>query len=482
MSKFPLKSPSFAFVKADPELIRALEEFRNYVISSINDSALSPIASIPSPTQNDQIIVSTGPDTFQLESGDTARTSLGLGSSDAVTHKSLNLSGSLTVNGAVLFNSTFTSRGINDDATEEKVKIEDDIIQLETETAIGSGYTSKTVVEFDGTNDYLLRGGALTGISDGKKGTLVCRVKANTISNNRNILNATKAGANVFQLLNIVGSDKWNLSIRGVTGSNNDVYAISSTTAVVDTWYNIFISWDVLNDTDPLMFINEANVLDAAASALTNDTLDYSAFNDWCVGANIPGNSAKWHGQIDFIWMDLTQKLDVSDAAVRRKFIDSNGNPVDLGVSGEIPTGTAPILYLSGGQTDFLTNKGTGGNFTEYGDLSNIEDIDNVSKVFIGDSGIYLENIIGGAKGAGYINMHGYYVDGVEMSPFSTDDVEDAILDFIVGSDSITLIYNPDINQLAVKVYPPGIDLSEFNNSLKYPTAAQVMARMSLGI
>lgn len=52
------------------------------------------------------------------------------------------------------------------------------------------------------------------------------------------------------------------------------------------------------------------------------------------------------------------------------KFIDSNSDPVSLGYSGDVPTGTSPILYLSGEPAGFHYNRGTGGDFTVTGELS----------------------------------------------------------------------------------------------------------------
>lgn len=60
-------------------------------------------------------------------------------------------------------------------------------------------------------------------------------------------------------------------------------------------------------------------------------------------------------------WIDLTQSLDLSDPAVRGKFINGK-NPVDLGVNGELVTGSPPQFYLDGGAT--MSNKGTGGVLT----------------------------------------------------------------------------------------------------------------------
>jgi hypothetical protein len=55
--------------------------------------------------------------------------------------------------------------------------------------------------------------------------------------------------------------------------------------------------------------------------------------------------------------------------STRRKFIDSNGKPVDLGSDCSAPTGTAPAICFSGDASTFGTNKGTGGAFALTGTL-----------------------------------------------------------------------------------------------------------------
>lgn len=77
-------------------------------------------------------------------------------------------------------------------------------------------------------------------------------------------------------------------------------------------------------------------------------------------------------GYMSDFWFDVgTSLLNVNgviDQSTISKFIDSEGFPVDLGNTGSIPTGSSPTIYLHCGPTDpvstFLTNRGTGGNFT----------------------------------------------------------------------------------------------------------------------
>jgi hypothetical protein len=67
-----------------------------------------------------------------------------------------------------------------------------------------------------------------------------------------------------------------------------------------------------------------------------------------------------------------------------RKFIDAEGKPVDLGVDGSTPTGTAPAMFFSGDAIGFASNKGTGGVFILTGTLI---DADASEPVQVGGGG-----------------------------------------------------------------------------------------------
>ncbi len=64
--------------------------------------------------------------------------------------------------------------------------------------------------------------------------------------------------------------------------------------------------------------------------------------------------------------------IDFDIAANRALFHDLvTGDPVDLGANGELPTGSPPPIFLSGGKGDFPLNKGTAGEFYVTRNLEN---------------------------------------------------------------------------------------------------------------
>lgn len=66
-------------------------------------------------------------------------------------------------------------------------------------------------------------------------------------------------------------------------------------------------------------------------------------------------------GDICDFWMDMDNYIDFSVVSNRRKFIDSDYRPERLGISGEFPTGSSPIVFISGDQSVWRagTNSGT---------------------------------------------------------------------------------------------------------------------------
>jgi len=75
------------------------------------------------------------------------------------------------------------------------------------------------------------------------------------------------------------------------------------------------------------------------------------------------GTTQKFYGCIGPIWMDNTY-IDFSQASNRQKFTSSasDGKFRELGINGELPTGSQPKIYI----------RGTASNNTQFGSLSTV--------------------------------------------------------------------------------------------------------------
>ncbi len=351
----------------------------------------------------------------------------------------------------------FHSQGITDDATVEQINITDSLVDIHQNTDLGEAI-EVTYVTFDGTNDYMLRGAALTGAVNGKFGTIAARIRVSG-SGNRDIFNGNNLGGAVvkFQLAQPTGYIL--VRMDNAAGTNNPVEIHSNSVYPGSSdWLNILISWDCLNDTEGQLYINDISDYDTVNSDLDNEAIAYATCTNWGIGAEPFGFAAKYAGDMAFLYVNFDTAIDFSIEANRRLFFDASGVPVDLGPTGAIPTGTAPIMYFNGDSSEFPTNKGTGGGMTLTGN------IDGASEQFgvlhIRDTGYYTDSATGGDMGAETFNALNYYVNAVIVPTISSAD---ELTNKIINIDLNTLTANsPAAGQ--IPIYSAA--LSRFDNAL----------------
>jgi hypothetical protein len=219
--------------------------------------------------------------------------------------------------------------------------------------------------------NYMTRGSGLVGAADSKTG--IFSVWLNPALGPRQ---------NAALLVGDLSSGKVYIYLRHPLGDTTIAYFVveTSTAGFCSTvtpadipvnagWIHILCSWDTSTNT---RHIYVDDVVNQDPSSFSNNNIDYTN-PDWGVG-NIFSDS--YQGDMAELYFAPGQFLDFSVVANRRKFISVYGKPVDLGATGSIPTGTAPIMYhhiADGGtaNTEFPVNKGTGGNFTVTGTLTN---------------------------------------------------------------------------------------------------------------
>lgn len=146
----------------------------------------------------------------------------------------------------------------------------------------------------------------------------------------------------------------------------NRAYPTANWTWIADGfWHHIICSWDTNHASGSRLFscvidrfVTVTGSLDDQGSAFA---VPYSALTSWTLSVLEDWGAG---GDLAELWFAPGVMLDPTDTTVLNKFVDTGGNPVDLGADGSTPTGTAPILYLScqsGTADDFLTNLGSGG-------------------------------------------------------------------------------------------------------------------------
>lgn len=230
-----------------------------------------------------------------------------------------------------------------------------------------SGGASATPIGavFDGSNDYLSRGGGLTGAADGKLVTLSFWIKL--------------AGDAATDPILYGASGRWvtskdqttdNILVEARDSGGNvrlSVNSASNTLKAANGWQHVLASFDMANSSKRHLYIDDTSSL--SVSTYTNTDLDFT-LSDWFVG--IPATPAlKLAATLADLWFAPGVYIDFSVEANRRKFITAAGGPASLGSDGSAPTGTPPLLFLGGPEiSTWHTNKGTGGGMTVTGALT----------------------------------------------------------------------------------------------------------------
>jgi hypothetical protein len=224
-----------------------------------------------------------------------------------------------------------------------------------------SGYAT-TASDYDGTNDYATRGADLTGIADGKAGTLSLWARMDGGDGTNMILMANAVGvATSCVTIQRSAANRFQLSLRNAAlTSIGSINSASTNFTAGATWRNVLCSWDLAAGV-ARMYVTDVS---EGSVVPTNDTIDYTLGN-FSIGAGT-GGGTKFNGCLSEVFFH-TQFIDLTLAANRRKFISGSGKPVFLGADGSLPLGVQPLLYAPNGNP--TTNLGSGGAFTVTGSL-----------------------------------------------------------------------------------------------------------------
>jgi hypothetical protein len=219
-----------------------------------------------------------------------------------------------------------------------------------------TGYAPVSVT-FDGTNDSLERGAALTGLSNSKSAFASIWFKRNTTGSQNIFLQSNSGGFFNFSILadNRIEVIGYNSGYAFMTKIH------SSAITDVGNWHHCMWSF---NGTTQHMYVD--GVSDLASTNNVDGNVNWAADTQWVMGKA----SYMINADIaDFIFDDTY--VDLSDADNRAKFITTGGAPVDPGDDGATAMGASPLIYLnSNALATWHTNSGTGGGFTETGALT----------------------------------------------------------------------------------------------------------------
>jgi hypothetical protein len=222
-----------------------------------------------------------------------------------------------------------------------------------------AGYTPQGVHFSSAGPQFLNRGAALTGVTNTKVGAVSFWFRATANDANTFFIFSDNL-AFFFLRRNTTGVIQLIIS-DGISFNPINVATTSTVfTAANGSWHHYLASWNVAASPNVTIYVDGA--LDTNATPSTATQLDYAG-TDWF----LPNNGQPMDGDIADFWFDtgiaFASQLDLSVLANRQKFING-GNAVNLGTSGQTPSGTSPPVFFSGTVAAWNTNKGSGGGFT----------------------------------------------------------------------------------------------------------------------
>ena len=159
------------------------------------------------------------------------------------------------------------------------------------------------------------------------------------------------------------------IAFYGAVPAGTSAVSITSTSTITSSsgWVHVYLFADTTNTAVRGIYINGISDTLNIISYVSNAVIDYNGINyrytfgGSGVTTSVPSLNASL---ADFYWNDSVS-CTIGD-------FYNNGEPVDLGLTGQLPSGTAPVFYLSkaGNGNSWATNSGTGGNFTVTGSLT----------------------------------------------------------------------------------------------------------------
>jgi len=238
---------------------------------------------------------------------------------------------------------------------------------------------SYDAVFFDGHYDYLLRG-PLTGASDGTVLTTSFWARF-TFSGLAAAQDPLFVGQLTVQQAGFVvdlNTTNGNLVFIGRNAAKDPILELNAQSQIVaNEWTHVLFSVDLSDTGSPLsklhLYFNDVEVTSPNLTVFENDDFAISSGNvNIARWASSLGHYRLFQGDLAELYF-TNEYVDFSIEANRRKFITATGTPEDLGSDGSTPTGTQPLIYLTGNASVWNTgtNQGSGGDFTMNSGVTN---------------------------------------------------------------------------------------------------------------
>lgn len=221
---------------------------------------------------------------------------------------------------------------------------------------------SAVAVAFDGSADWIDYGDVSASLADSKLVTLSFWMNlASWPGSSDRVFIGLSNGSNIrFALLLNVASGEFRFTGRGSPGT---ILTSVISNIPVGSWFHFLCSIDMASGIQ--VYVDDADyTANVATTTFTDAALDFTP-TDFEIGS-LNGGGAKFACDAADLWIDFGAALDISVEANRRKFISATGKPVDLGATGNLPTGSQVEITHNAVVASWHTNVGSisGGTLT----------------------------------------------------------------------------------------------------------------------
>jgi Concanavalin A-like lectin/glucanases superfamily len=229
---------------------------------------------------------------------------------------------------------------------------------------------------FDGSTGYLKR---LVSELNIHAGTFSCWFNlAGGNGTNMSIFSAYSGTIPNITTVNITRNSSNVIDVKLVSGGGSTLtfeYSTVGTHTSGGGWVHLMTSWNcnfASGSKIANLYINgvsDVTIVSDASSAFSTvgNGMEHT------VGIDNPNGSVGiefFNGSLAELYMAPTSFIDLSTLANRRKFLTATKRPAFLGVTGALPTGSQPPIYLKGSGTGFNVESGSLSNYTTVGTLT----------------------------------------------------------------------------------------------------------------
>jgi hypothetical protein len=215
----------------------------------------------------------------------------------------------------------------------------------------GPNQYNSSASDLDGSADFLTRGAGLTGATDTKLLTCAFSLKSDAAG-----IDHIYSTANTR--IEVTFTATRTVRFVGKNSAGTTILDVSGPAIPLDSVRTVSASFDLANAANRFIFYGSVSQ-SLTVTTYTDDTIDFTD-TDHSVGATTAG-ATKFNGDLS----DFYLGNEFIDLASGNPFFNSvTGKPRYLGESGELPTGSSPLIYLPFCADDAGNNLGTGGDFT----------------------------------------------------------------------------------------------------------------------